>query len=359
MANERIRVGLIGLGEVVQTLHLPTLQRLDDLFAVVAVCDASARARGEVAVRWRITDVIDDPATLLARADIEAVLIATPDPLHCELVLAALAAGKHVMIEKPMCVTLSEAERIVSAAAASDRVVQVGYMRNYSPALRRAKGDLAALGEVRFARVTDIIGNNRQVTDQLARIVRGADIEPTQVEAMNALRTAQIDEALGPGHAPETALAYRILLGLGSHDLSALNQLFGQPRGVAHASCSGGGKYISAVLDYGTFRCHFSIGVDRIPRYDTSIEIYTDSAVLKIAYDTPYVAHLPQVLHTVTAIEDGRGLKRQASQFDWGDAFEAEWRAFHESVRQGAPVLNTVAGAYDDMRLSAAIIARF
>ena len=62
------------------------------------------------------------------------VLVANPNAFHAEVTLDAIAAGKHVLVEKPMCVTRREADQIVAAQKKSNVVVQVGYMRRYAPA---------------------------------------------------------------------------------------------------------------------------------------------------------------------------------------------------------------------------------
>jgi predicted dehydrogenase len=75
----------------------------------------------------------------LAAADVDAVVLATPARLHAEQSLAALAAGKHVFVEKPMALTLDDARRVAAAARASDRKLLVGHLMLHHPALTRLK----------------------------------------------------------------------------------------------------------------------------------------------------------------------------------------------------------------------------
>ena len=85
---------------------------------------------------------------LIASADVDAVLIAAPDPLHEELALACLAAGKPTLCEKPLATTVDGSQRIVDAeVAVGRRLVQVGFMRRFDPAFVELR-DLVADGEL-------------------------------------------------------------------------------------------------------------------------------------------------------------------------------------------------------------------
>jgi predicted dehydrogenase len=90
-------------------------------------------------------DLLNDPA-------LDAVVIAAPVPQHAELALAAIAAGKHVFIEKPIGATLAEAEQVAAAAAASDRVVMVDHQLEYHPAVIKLRELIEAgeLGDIRY-----------------------------------------------------------------------------------------------------------------------------------------------------------------------------------------------------------------
>lgn len=105
--------------------------------ALVAVADINEQRAAALQSTARIrlaahTDYRD----LLARADIDAVFIATPNHLHREHACAAFAAGKHVFLEKPMALTLTECDAILAAAAEADRVLQIGLVYRYSPLFR-------------------------------------------------------------------------------------------------------------------------------------------------------------------------------------------------------------------------------
>ena len=110
-----LRVGVVGCGEVAQIIHLPALAQLPEYFSVTALCDVSANVLSGVGDAWGVAARCADYAELVARADVDAVLISNPHVYHAEVALAAMAAGKHVLIEKPMCITLAEADAIIAA----------------------------------------------------------------------------------------------------------------------------------------------------------------------------------------------------------------------------------------------------
>jgi predicted dehydrogenase len=329
-AARRIRVGVIGCGEVTQIIHLPTLSQLGDRFEVTALCDVSGTVLDGVGDLWGISRRVRDYHDLVALPEVDAVLVANPDPWHADATLGAIAAGKDVLVEKPMCLAPRECDEIVAAAERAGAIVQVGYMRRHAPALAEAKRALEDLGDIRFARVHDVIGLNRRIIDLTSRVIRGDDVPPEAVADGHARRQALVDEAIGPVSGA-LVNAYGLLLGLGSHDISAMRDLLGPPLGVAFAAARHGGGYLTATIDYGDFVCQYETGVDEIPRYDTHIEVFGARRVLRVRYDVPYVRNLPVTLTVLDA--NGRGgAEERTIHPTWGDPFVAEWLAFADSV---------------------------
>jgi predicted dehydrogenase len=140
-----IRVGVAGLG-----YWGPNLARN---FAAIAgcelrwCCDGQAPARERAAAQFagvRVTAELDD---LLADPDLDAIALATPVPTHAELAVRVLQAGKHCFVEKPLALTVADAQRAVDAAAAAGRALMVGHLLEYHPGLR-ALNELADGGEL-------------------------------------------------------------------------------------------------------------------------------------------------------------------------------------------------------------------
>src|SRR5437763_9095989 len=150
---ERVRIAVVGCGMVAQAMHLPHLSQLQRHVELTALADPSRTVRDAIGARYGVRRLHDDYHSLLEE-DLDALLIAAPAAAHAEITLAALDAGLHVFVEKPMCITLEDADRILEARAAAGRVVQVGYMKRYDPASERMAAELPESAEsLRYIRV--------------------------------------------------------------------------------------------------------------------------------------------------------------------------------------------------------------
>ncbi|MBX2997867.1 MAG: Gfo/Idh/MocA family oxidoreductase [Caldilineaceae bacterium] len=109
-----IRLGLIGAGTFARKAHVPSLKNLPDQFEIVAVYSRTSESAAAVAAMLpHPVDLYTDAGMLLARADVEAVDIVLPIPMLVDAVRQALAAGKHVISEKPIAPTCAEAEALI------------------------------------------------------------------------------------------------------------------------------------------------------------------------------------------------------------------------------------------------------
>jgi predicted dehydrogenase len=126
-ANNRIRIGVIGTGGRGQ-YHMKTLQQIaPGEFEFAAVCDVYDVRRAQAAkIAGPPVEQYLDYKQVLARQDVDAVIIATPDHWHAPIAVDAMNAGKDVYIEKPMVHNPQDGQAIVKAARANHRIVQVG-----------------------------------------------------------------------------------------------------------------------------------------------------------------------------------------------------------------------------------------
>lgn len=141
MDSAQIGVGVVGAG-LWGAHHAHVYSTLPQT-RLVAVCDVSEDRAQTLGAEHGAEKTYGNHRALLDNADIDAVSIATPDFTHAPLILDALAAGKHVLAEKPLATTLEEVEQIAAAAAASDRTVMVDFHNRVSPAIVAARDDLA------------------------------------------------------------------------------------------------------------------------------------------------------------------------------------------------------------------------
>jgi predicted dehydrogenase len=343
-----LRVGIVGCGEVTQILHLPSLYQLNHRFEVTALCDISPTALNGVGDVWGVQRRYSDYHALVSDSEIDVVLVANPNVDHAETILAAARAGKHVLVEKPMCMTLEEADQVIAAERDTGVTIQVGYMRRYAPAFVEACQRVAALDGIRFARVHDFLGENRQFIEPTSRVIRGDDIPAAVRSASRERSQRKLEQAIGSVPAA-LGSAYGLLLGLGSHDISAMREILGVPRGVLYAAQRNDGRYMSAAFDYGEYVCHYETGIDKIARFDACIEVFGVTSVIRVDYDTPYVRNLPITL-TVTESEGDHAASVKQSA-TWGDPFVMEWLAFYENVTQRLPSKSSPQDSREDLRL--------
>src|SRR5246127_2893272 len=122
-----LRVGLIGYGYAGKTFHAPLIAAVPALeLAAVASSDAS-----KVHADWPGMTVCATPAELIARDDLDLVVIATPNDTHHPLARAALLAGRHVVVDKPFTVALDDARELVTLARQRRRVLSVFHNRRW------------------------------------------------------------------------------------------------------------------------------------------------------------------------------------------------------------------------------------
>jgi predicted dehydrogenase len=351
--SERLRVGVVGCGEAAQILHLPSLDYLHDAFEVVAVCDVSRHVAEAVGDRWRVARRFTDHRALLDDGGLDAVLVTSPDAFHAEVTIDALAAGAHVLVEKPMCVTLREADEVIAAQRASGRFVQVGQMRRYSRGFLAARDAVAELEEIWHARVHHMLGLNSLIIEPTSRVVRSDDLEAAVVDAGRRRLHELIGEAIGDGPA-WLGQAYRLLIGLATHDISAMRELLGDPRRVLYAVARNDAWTLAAAFDYGPFVCQFESGFDRIPRTDANIEVYGERRMVRVDFVGPYVRNVPVRASVVD--EHGGGVVERVAQPAWGDQFVDEWRAFAESIGEGREPKTSPADFRGELELYAAMV---
>jgi predicted dehydrogenase len=160
-ANDRINIGHIGIG-VNGIWHLRLFVRQSDEekdVQVVAVSEvySARKERARHEARLEPKDVHHDYRELLARQDVDAVFIATPDHWHAQMAIDAMAAGKDVYLQKPMTLTIDESAQVAAAAARYGRVLQIGSQHVSDPRYGKARELIAsgAIGEVVWAESRD------------------------------------------------------------------------------------------------------------------------------------------------------------------------------------------------------------
>jgi predicted dehydrogenase len=151
-----LRAGVIGLG-MMGRAHVRVWDELVEGVELVAVADTDPRALQD-ATLGREARAYEDSAAMLEAENLDLVSVVVPTSLHLPTTLAALDAGSHVLVEKPIAATRGEAEEMIDAAQRAGRMLTVGHIERFNPAIRElrrrlAAGELGRIFEIRATRL--------------------------------------------------------------------------------------------------------------------------------------------------------------------------------------------------------------
>lgn len=349
-----IRVGLIGLGEVAQLMHLPLLAD-DTRFAIEAVTDASPSLAAAMGRRYGVPRVHASAQALIEDAGLDVIFILTPDHLHAPLLAAAIRSGRHVFVEKPVTLTEAELAPIRALPRAAGQVVFVGYMRRYSRPFLELKRRRPALSGIRHVRVRDVIREAPFFVNQTRHIFRPGDV-PEALIAEGRAQTLTLRQSVMGNRSADALRAHAVLTGLSSHSFSAMRELLGPPRGCLWA-VQHGGETVLAAFDYGNFTALYEAVIDDVSRFEAGIEVITQTQHFRLTYDTPYVRNLPTLLEITTSTDTDTGTEIFGPVYE--DPFRLQLDALHDSIVNGAPVKTSIEDAAEDLRLFVEVARHF
>ena len=139
---DRLRIGVIGLGWFGE-IHCETIVGIPNL-ELAALCTRTPERLNQQAAKFGVKKTYRDYKEMLADPDIDAVSIVTMWDQHTDPTIAALAAGKHVFLEKPMASTVADCHRIIAASKSARGILQIGHICRFNPRYRMAKQSIDA-----------------------------------------------------------------------------------------------------------------------------------------------------------------------------------------------------------------------
>ena len=322
-----VRVGVVGGGLIAQLAHLPALRELDRLFAVHALAEPSPRVRAALARRYGIDAPCRDHAELLDCDDLDAVLVCSPNGTHARVVMDALDAGLHVLVEKPLCLSPAGADAIVARARQAERVVQVGYMKRFDPAYERLSG---LLGELGAARVVTSLTIDPGIGERLRPA--GYVAPETTAATTPADDTAdQVAAALGTDDRRHVAAFSDAFLGALVHDVNLVLGLLPGPWRVADAASADDGS-----LAYGAFAheagTRWSAAWAHVPGAGTfreDLALAGAGGVLGLRFPAPYLGSAPAELRVGGEVERRWSVP--------ANAYIRQLEHFHACITRGEP----------------------
>lgn len=363
MPNQKVlKIGVIGCGGIAQMMHLPFLRSLPTHFQIRAISDLSPgllTAIGNlygVPPERQFTDFHD-----LVRQDLDAVLVLSGGT-HAPPVLAAISAGKHVLVEKPLCYTLREADEIATAAEQAGVTVMVAYMKRYDPGYRTALSLLQSMQDVRYVQINTL---HPAEDDYLGihGILRFNDIPADVLARLGAAEEQLYDEAIGRVMPASLRNVYgNILLGSMVHDMNALRGLLGEPDEVLSTEIwpvDAREPSITTTFRFGErTRVVFTwTYLEQLRDYFEEIALMSSAHRLRIQFPSPYLRHFPTPI--VFQGMDGKAAYEKRILASYDEAFREELLAFHHYVTAGETPLTTVADARQDILWLQRVLARY
>jgi predicted dehydrogenase len=349
---ERLRVGVIGCGLIAQVMHLHYLRELADRFEIAALCDVSQDLARACAGDYGVPRIFTRWQDLLA-APLDAVLILTSGS-HAPIAIAAAEAGKHMLIEKPMCFSVAEGQAMIEAARRAKVTLMVGYNKRYDPAFRRLGEEMRGLSDLRLLRVTTLESPLQPYVAHY-RLHKAQPLAPELAAAFEADNKARITAAIGEADPLARHAYHLVLLDSMVHEFNAVRGILGEPDRLDFADIRENG--LTAVLRYGAAECIIAwVDLPGIARYEMELAFYAPDRRLTLSFPSPFLRSMPTLLH----IEDGEPASPRAWRSEqvvsYAESFKEELIHFHDCVTGGKPPLTSGEDAIRDIALCEAVV---
>ena len=340
--SEPLRLGVVGAGTISQIAHLPAAEIAPNV-EVVALCDPREGLLRAVAGRHHIPRGYASLDDLLADEAVEAVDLCVPTLAHDTLAAQALAAGRHVLCEKPMATTVARARGMLAAADSAERRLMIGHHKRYDPGCEQAKTVLDA-GRIGRPRLTTYLFGTGNWMGPAPRppLVTDEPAPPWGYE-------------YPPGvEGPRARAYYESLLEMFTHITNLLRWLIGDPQWLLAAQPAEGPVRGTLTLGWGEGPDTQAFCVDG-PHYAANawnevLTIWGDEGRLELT--------LPQNVYVgkparVRLFEARTGADTLLPE-EYGWAFAREIEHFAEGIRGGTPFRTEGADSLTDLIIAEA-----
>ena len=348
-----VRVGVVGGGLVAQAEHLPYLSALRDRFTLAALAEPSATVREALGARYGIVGLHADHRALLDAGGLDAVVVCSPAGAHAETVIDALASGLHVFVEKPMCITVADADAIIAARDRAGKIVQVGTMKRFDPAVETLLESLPPTSE--DLRYVSVVVNDPEFEPffEPGDIVRGADVPRGLIEATRRAEAEQVESAVGAGDEDTVRAFSESFLGSLLHDLNVVHAALERLGEPLPAEVVGGDWWNGGRAVYGALRLQNGARVDgtwiqllETFEYRETIQLMFAEEVHSLEFPSPWLKQHPTRYRR--SRRNGRvDDVREVNAYD--ESFARELRHFHDCIVNGTPCRTPPEGARLDI----------
>lgn len=316
-----IRLGVIGAGLIWIRTHQPILETLKDTFVLVAFCDVSEQRRAALKDAYPDAPVFDDDRKLLALPDVDAVLVLTPIALNAPTAEAALRAGKHVIMEKPIARSVAEGRALVDLARQAGRMLCVTEQMAY----RQAESMLAEI--IDAGEIGDLV-----LWDRVIHLEADTAAGPLRYESTPWRK--QADFPLGT------------MFDGGIHLIAGLSKVFGIPETVAATGRKLRPEYgeydqIAALFQYANGVTGMLSHSSYLPPVQNHFDIYGTAGAIVVEHDQLVIKKTGQPDRVVELPQE--------------NAYVSMWQALRQAMREQRDPFYTPERALRDVAILEAV----
>ena len=350
--STRLRVGVIGCGLIAQVMHLHYLRELSDRFEIAAICDLSETVRSAVGDEYGVTRQFAAWQDLVAEP-LDAVFVLTSGS-HAPAAIAAAEAGRHVLVEKPMCLSIAEGKEMVDAAARAGVTMMVAYNKRYDPAYARLIEEARTMRDVRLLRITTLESPLEPYVKHY-RLHRGGPLPADIAKTLAADDAARVTAAIGDAD-PLSRRTYRqVLLDSLVHEFNAMRGVMGEPDRLEFADIRETG--VTAIFTYGQTQCVLSwVDLPGIARYEMEFAFYAPERRLTLSFPSPFLRSAPTILVSESGTPTTTHSWRSEEITSYEESFKRELVHFHECVTTGRTPTTSAADSIHDIALCEAVV---
>jgi predicted dehydrogenase len=351
-----MRFGIIGCGTIAQIMHIPYVVELPDA-ELHALVDPATDRISTLGDRYNVDHLFESTEQLIAELgdELDAVIVLTPPTQHAGVVETTLEADITTLVEKPLSVSLADADRMVTAAERSSATAMVAYMKRYAPAYEAVREEIDQLDRIDKVTVYDVDPDHGRIIDEVYDLVSGDVPESVITET----REKQVADSMEVLDTEDVDLAddYHWHLEHICHDVNLMRGLFGTVESVDHVDLYADGRYATANLTYEDgIRCTLDSGLSERKWFEEFVRVDAPDGMIRLEFENSFIRNSPARLRVKRGIDELTDETRTPS---YEESFKRELEHFIDCVRGDADVRTTFEEGRVDVRLIADLFRQF
>ncbi len=346
---------MIGCGLIAQVMHLHYLRELSDRYEIAALCDVSSQAREACAREYGVPAQYTSWQELIAH-DLDAVFVLTSGS-HAPAAIAAAGAGRHVLVEKPMCFSVAEGREMIDAASSAGVTLMVAYNKRYDPAYRRMQEKAREIDDLRLVRITTLESPIEPYVRHY-NLHRGGPPAPELVASFAKDSEARYTRAIGEADDLARWAYNNVLLDSLVHELNAMRGLLGEPDELQYAGIRETG--LTIVFRYGATQVVLLwIDLPGIARYQMEFAFYSPDRRITLSFPSPFLRSAPTLLIDETGTPRYAETQRAEQVISYHESFKEELIHFHDCVTAGKQPVTSAEDTLHDIALCQSVVEVF